>query len=203
MGTNPHINRMREYKVSKPGFRFCSRCKKEHPATLEFFVKDSSRRLGISYECKPCHSKRKIGRDRRKERWSNSTPEQKILIRERQRRYGKTPKGRAIFLRKAYQRIDSCDLSVDEVMEIVSQPCVHCGTTQENRGLDRIDNSLPHIKGNVAPSCAPCNFARGNRFSFEEMKIIGATIKKVLMDRLSAATENEGHPGKIYSAFEK
>ena len=176
---------MRKYTKSKPGFRCCNRCGVENPATLEFFVKDSSRLLGISYECKLCHSKRKIGRDRRKERWHSLTPEQKVLTRERQKKYNKTPKGRAIFLRKSYQRIDACDLTVEEVLELISQPCTHCGTTEENRGLDRIDNSLPHIKGNVVPSCAPCNFARGDRFSFEEMKIIGAAIRKVLMDRLT------------------
>lgn len=196
MGIGPHLLLMRKYRVAKSGFRYCNKCGEEHPATLEFFVKDSSRKLGISYECKPCHSKRKTGRDRRKERWSNLTPEQKVLARERQRKYNRTPKGRAIFLRKAYQRIDSCDLSVDEVMQLISQPCVHCGTTTENRGLDRIDNSLPHIKGNVAPSCAHCNFARGNRFSFEEMKIIGAAIRKVLTDRTSEAIGSEDHPGK-------
>lgn len=173
--------------------RRCNRCKGEFPATLEFFVKDSSRPLGVSYECKPCHSKRRIGRDRRKERWSNLTPEQKIAVRERQRKYNKTPKGRAIFLRKAYQRIDECNLSTEEVLELISQPCFHCGTTDENRGLDRIDNKLPHIKGNVVPSCAPCNFARGDRFSFDEMKIIGAAIRQVMLGRKKLATGSADH----------
>jgi hypothetical protein len=194
---------MRKYRIAKPGFRFCNSCDSLLPASPESFVKDSSRKLGISYECKACHSKRKIGRDRRRERWSNSTPEQKTSIRDRQKKYNKTLKGRAIYLRKAYQRVDSCDLSVDEVMQIISQPCIHCGTTQENRGLDRIDNALPHIRGNVAPSCAPCNYARGDRFSFAEMKTIGEAIRKVLTDRLNVATGNEDRLEKTCSTSQK
>jgi hypothetical protein len=114
-------------------------------------------------------------------------------VKARQSRYAKTIKGRAIFLRKAYERIDACDLTVDEVIELISQPCVHCGTTDINRGLDRIDNNLAHIKGNVAPSCAPCNFARGDRFTFEEMKIIGKTIRQVILDRKRKEVGSEDH----------
>ena len=99
------------------------------------------------------------------------------------KRWNQTQRGRATFLRKAYQRIDACDLSAAEILELIEQPCTYCGTTTENRGLDRIDNALPHIKGNVRPSCAPCNFARGDRFTAAEMDIIGAAIRKVMEAR--------------------
>lgn len=174
--------------------RTCFRCHQAKPATQEHFYCDKARPLGLSYECKPCLSARKKGRDRRKERWSNMTPEQKILARARQLKYGRTNKGRAIGLRHAYIKIDACDLSVKEVLELITQPCIHCGTTESNRGLDRIDNNLPHIRGNVVPSCAPCNFARGNRFSFEEMKRIGAVIRQVIADRTPKEADSEAHP---------
>lgn len=163
--------------------RQCSVCKKVLPANANEFMRDKSRPLGLSYECRSCHSARKKGRENRSDRWSKMSQEQKQAATERNKKYAKTDKGRAVFLRKAYQRIDACDLSTAEVFELIKQPCIHCGTTDIPRGLDRIDNGAPHIKGNVAPSCAPCNFARGDRFSFEEMKIIGATIRKVLKDR--------------------
>jgi hypothetical protein len=177
--------------------RTCHRCKQDKLATKENFFGDKSRPLGLSYECRPCHSARKKGRDRRRERWSNMTPEQKIRRRAVMQKYAKTQKGRAVFLRKAYQKIDACDLTVDEVLEIITQPCTHCGTTTENRGLDRIDNSLPHTKGNVVSSCAPCNFARGDRFTFEEMKEIGAVIRLVLERRgtKQQAIQNEDRQG--------
>ena len=99
-----------------------------------------------------------------------------------------------MFLRKAYERIDACDLSTAEMYALIVKPCIHCGTTDSPRGLDRIDNALPHIKGNVEPSCAPCNFARGDRFTFAEMKVIGAVIRKVLMDRSLDQSRNEDRP---------
>jgi len=173
--------------------RSCYRCKTEKPATFEHFYSDKSRPLGMSYECRECLSIRKKGRDRRSERWSNMTNEQKQKRKIIQQKYNQTIKGRAIFLRKAYQRVDACDLTVDEMAELISQPCVHCGTTDINRGLDRIDNKLPHIKGNVAPSCAPCNFARGDRFTFEEMKRIGSLIREIMRDRISKEVGNEDH----------
>ena len=122
------------------------------------------------------------------------TPAQREMAKERNRRYGRTDKGRAIYLRKAYQRIDECDLTTDEVLDLILKPCVHCGTTELPIGLDRIDNSLPHIKGNVAPSCAPCNFARGDRFTFDEMQIIGKVIRKIFKDRTSGQVQNEVRP---------
>lgn len=192
---------MRKYRqASLPNHRICNRCESEMPATSEYFITDTSRALGVGYECKGCHSVRKKGRDRRAERWSNMTQEQRVMAVARNRKYAKTDKGRAIFLRKAYQRIDACDLSSAEVLQIIVQPCIHCGTADIPRGLDRINNALPHIKGNVAPSCAPCNFARGDRFTFEEMQRIGVVIRAVLQDRRTKVIESADHPGNFCEA---
>lgn len=175
--------------------RMCHRCKEAFPATNEFFGKDKSRPLGLAYECKPCHKYRKsLTRDDRTDRWSLMTDEQRVIAKARQKRYAKTDKGRAVFLRQAYKRIDACDMTSKEVLDLIVMPCTHCGTTDIPRGLDRIDNNLPHIKSNVVPSCAPCNFARGDRFTFDEMKIIGEAIRKVISDRISNQARSEGRP---------
>jgi len=121
------------------------------------------------------------------------TPEQKIKVRARQYKYGTTDKGRAIFLRQAYKRIDECDMTAKEVLAFIVQPCRYCGTTTSPRGLDRIDNSKPHIKGNVVQACAPCNFARGDRFTMDEMDQIGAVIRKI-MDTRAKVIASEGRP---------
>lgn len=163
--------------------RQCNGCRQNLPATTEFFVKDKSRPLGIAYECRKCHSQRRLGRDTRTDRWANHTPKQRQAAIDRNKRYAQTDKGRAVFLRSAYKQIDACDLTSKEVLALITQPCVHCGTTTERIGLDRIDNALPHIKGNVAPSCAYCNFARGDRFTFDEMQLIGKVIRQVLANR--------------------
>ena len=159
--------------------------------TKEHFVADASRKGGVGYECRECHSRRRLGRDNRTDRWANFTETQKKKAKARNKRYAQTDRGRAVFLRKAYERIDACDLSTEEVYDLIVQPCIHCGTTTQPRGLDRIDNALPHIKGNVKPSCAPCNLARGDRFTFDEMQEIGAVIRKVLEARTSGQTEGQ------------
>lgn len=174
--------------------RTCFRCNRSFGATPENFYREKNRPLGLSYECKECHRARKKGRDRRKERWSALTPEQKILRQARMRRWSRTQRGRATHLRKAYQRIDKCDLTAEEILVFIEQPCVYCGTTTVNRGLDRIDNSKPHVKGNVQTACKDCNIMRGDRFTVEEMMLIGRTVAEIraARDSLCAEVQNEG-----------
>ena len=177
--------------------RTCFRCDRSLEATPDNFHREKSRPLGLSYECKECHRARKKGRDRRKERWTALTPEQKALRKARMARWNRTQRGRATQLRKAYQRIDACDLTSEELLEYIMQPCVYCGTTTDNRGLDRIDNSLPHIKGNVQTACTDCNRIRGDRFTVEEMKLIGKTMVEIRKARGSSPVtiQNAGRRG--------
>lgn len=80
---------------------------------------------------------------------------------------------------------------------MILQPCVYCGTTTANRGLDRIDNDQPHIKGNVQTACTECNIIRGNRFTVEEMKLLGKTVAaiRVARDSLREEVQNEDRQG--------
>jgi hypothetical protein len=175
--------------------RTCFRCLRSFEATPENFHREKSRPLGLSYECKSCHRERKKGRDRRKERWSALTSEQKELRKARMRRWNQSQRGRATFLRKAYQRIDACDLTAEEILALILQPCVYCGTVTANRGLDRIDNSQPHIKGNVQTACTECNIIRGDRFTVPEMKLLGATVALIreARDKTHAEVQNADH----------
>lgn len=177
----------RNYRVAaKHDHRICNRCDRELPATAEVFLRDASRPLGLAYECRECHSARKKGRDRRPERWSNLSPEQKTKRKAVMRRWNQSQRGRATFLRKAYQRIDECDLTAAEILGMIEQPCVYCGTTTANRGLDRIDNQLGHVRGNVQTACGECNVMRGDRFTVDEMKVIGEAVARVRAARLQA-----------------
>ena len=184
---------MEKQKNLTEGMRHCGRCKQEFPLSREFFVADASRNHGLGYECRACHSERKLGRDNRTDRWYKLTPDQKVKVKARQKRYNATDKGRAVFLKKAYKRIDACDMTTMEVLNFIVQPCRYCGTTTSPRGLDRIDNSKPHIKGNVVQACAPCNFARGDRFTMDEMDQIGAVIRKI-MDTRAKVIASEDRP---------
>lgn len=76
-----------------------------------------------------------------------------------------------------------CDFNIDwMITNILHKPCVYCGDTHRI-GADRIDNSRGHTKDNVVPCCYDCNCARNTNFSFNEMKILGATIKKIKENR--------------------
>lgn len=175
--------------------RTCFRCNRSLAATPENFYREKNRPLGLAYECKNCHSARKMGRDRRKERWSALSPHQKELRKARNLRWSRTQQGRAVHLRKAYQRIDACDLSSEEILAYIVQPCVYCGTVSFNRGLDRIDNSKPHVKGNVQTACTDCNIMRGDRFTVEEMMLIGKTVAEIraTRDSLRGEVQSEDH----------
>lgn len=70
------------------------------------------------------------------------------------------------------------------VKNILKSQCIYCGS-KEKLGCDRIDNSKGHTYDNVVPCCYICNCARNNNFSFDEMKILGKTIKKIMEDRLN------------------
>lgn len=71
------------------------------------------------------------------------------------------------------------DLTIDWMIEnILTKPCVYCGDTYRV-GCDRIDNTKGHTKDNVVPCCIECNTARNNYFSYEEMKVLGKTIREI------------------------
>lgn len=57
-----------------------------------------------------------------------------------------------------------CDLDSVFVREIIAQDCAYCGATKDQMhiGLDRIDNTLGHLKTNVLPCCSRCNLTRKN-----------------------------------------
>ncbi len=66
------------------------------------------------------------------------------------------------------------------------QKCFYCGITREQMlkskdsylqvakklGIDRMDDSLPYVKGNLALACHRCNSIKNNFFTAKEMKEI-------------------------------
>ena len=79
--------------------------------------------------------------------------------------------------------LEPCDITIDWMIEnIIKQPCIYCGDTHRV-GCDRIDNDKGHAMDNVVPCCYDCNCARNNNFSYEEMLILGKTIKEIKANR--------------------
>lgn len=73
------------------------------------------------------------------------------------------------------------DLDVEWVYQnIIDGKCEYCGNASWGKlGCDRIDNDKPHTKDNCICACTRCNTVRGNKFTVEEMKIIGKAIRKI------------------------
>jgi hypothetical protein len=72
-----------------------------------------------------------------------------------------------------------CDLTTSELLSFITLPCTYCEDASGKIGLDRVDNTKGHIKSNIVPCCPTCNSARMDNLTFEEMKILGQTIKLI------------------------
>lgn len=79
---------------------------------------------------------------------------------------------------KDRQRGQVTEVTIAQLREMIALGCVYCGD-KERVGLDRINNSIGHTVTNVVPCCYPCNTARNDNFSYEEMIVIGRAIRAV------------------------
>lgn len=70
------------------------------------------------------------------------------------------------------------------IESIFPRPCTYCGVKGLS-GCDRIDNDKPHVVDNCIPACKDCNQIRGNRFSVEEMKLIGGALNELVYSKRS------------------
>lgn len=76
-----------------------------------------------------------------------------------------------------------CEADIDGkwmTENILDKECIYCGETDWRKlGCDRINNTKPHTKDNVVPCCQRCNKLRSNKFTVDEMKEIGAVIRRI------------------------
>lgn len=162
--------------------RKCFSCQILKPATTEFFHKDSNRPLGLMYKCKECAKKRKF----KQKRWQDYTEEQRIKKYANQKKNYYKPSNRALHILKGYKKQDvlksrDFDLTKEFIIQKLNEKCYYCG--YETIGLDRKDNKLGHTQDNCVSSCKECNIIRMDNFTFEEMKVLGKTIKKIKDER--------------------
>lgn len=50
-------------------------------------------------------------------------------------------------------------------------------------GLDRMDNSKPHLASNVVPCCGFCNSLKGDKVSYEEMMLLIPGLREIRLRR--------------------
>lgn len=78
----------------------------------------------------------------------------------------------------AKERMLAFDLSFETFSTLIQSPCIYCGELPSNvhanreekfvyGGIDRIDNSMGYINGNVVPCCRMCNISKNNHSQIE------------------------------------
>lgn len=174
--------------------KICSKCGRE--LSISEFHKDKSHKDGLRSECKECTSKRnkKYQADNRevilkeKKRYYLDNRET-ILKCARQRRiehpeyikqycvsfrgYCARMRNNNILADKKYERIGdelpSNYPTIEDYMELLQLPDFYDGKQYDftEMGLDRKDNSLPHILSNVVPCTTEHNKQRGT-MAFED-----------------------------------
>jgi hypothetical protein len=114
----------------------------------------------------------------RYEKWKSArTPQQRLeygrkhhkqdreTTLERCHRNNRKPKTRYRVLKYAAKNRNlECSLSFVDYFTLISNPCFYCGgpLSETGGGLDRINNDIGYVKGNVRPCCHVCNQAKSS-----------------------------------------
>ena len=93
------------------------------------------------------------------------------------------------YARCARRRELDWNLSNEYAMKIFDNRCIYCNVKNCYMGIDRINNSVGYIEGNVVPCCSTCNFMKGGKSYEEYIKFIIylTTIPKAHIERLREA----------------
>lgn len=78
------------------------------------------------------------------------------------------------------------DYSIESFINIIRNGrCYYCGDDDDRLGFDRKFNNIGHILSNVVVSCGLCNVTRSDRFTLEEMIILGNAIRQIKTNRIN------------------
>ena len=135
--------------------------------------------------------------------WRKRNPEKMLIYLERARKnyqrqylkhkesklrrakeYSKTPQSlwnrtKINAVKRGYEFL----LTFEEFVQITSNPCIYCHTTQLRIGIDRADNKEGYTKDNSKPCCRPCNIMK-NKLSYDEFL---QKIKTIYENHLSSS----------------
>lgn len=94
-------------------------------------------------------------------------PKAKLEERQRNEIYRKKPSNRfnSAKSRLKYKQVEFT-LSLKEYSEIIKAPCHYCGIPNDGggSGLDRIDNNVGYVVGNLVSCCGTCNRMKSDLF---------------------------------------
>lgn len=113
------------------------------------------------------------------------------------RRKHRRTAGRYTYVRElAARRGVSWALTKEQYEALIMELCAYCGLLNDVEaaiGLDRIDNQRGYEPDNVVSCCSLCNVARGDMFTPEEMKVLGAAIRQIRLARMHAGVSTQWH----------
>ena len=141
--------------------RICRLCRQELPTTA-FMVNRTGSREYLKTACKTCENISRTDRARRASpRVRTLAQNEERASRERERR--RDPVRRPYYIVQDARREDAKrgrenDLDEDFVDILLKTGCTYC--TSAATTLDRVENGLGHLKANVVPACARCNYMR-------------------------------------------
>ncbi len=190
-------NNYDESQIPPGQMRRCSKCKKEFPATDEYFHRSNGCKYGLTPACKPCrlklnrqwHTDNKEQSKQNWQRWSAANKEHlerrdkehyeknkdhlRKLARERQKRnperYLENNR------RRRALRIEAGGTHTNEDIKLIYKwQCGRCWWCQINVGEKyHIDHRFPLIRGgsdgprNIVISCPKCNMSKGSKMPWE------------------------------------
>jgi hypothetical protein len=157
--------------------KFCNTCGYEKE-DKEFGNRTCNERVYLRSQCRKCESK--------KRKRCNTSP-------------GAARKSQEKYLKKiSYMRANNIDvdrwilqdskqsdkrknlennLDREFIREKIKDGCVYCGEAENRLTLDRIDNTIGHIKDNVVCACIRCNYIRGS-MPYEAWNMLIPGIRK-------------------------
>lgn len=135
--------------------KVCSLCNQEKP-TSQFYRNIQKGKMYWSRRCKTCRPDRQ-----------RRSPIARQKQRDQERASRKNPAKRANFIFTACKNFDKrhgfiCDLDIEFIQQRIAAGCSYCFDTIGQMTLDRMDNSLGHLKLNVSACCFRCNNIRKN-----------------------------------------
>lgn len=167
-------------------------CKLCGPKTIDqFYISYISKSGNPVYKevCKVCFNKRQ------KDNKSPERDKRRLLKIAINRASGI---GRSADLLRSYKRSDKingrcCDLTKEFIESYINKGCTYCGEKDICLiGLDRIDNTLGHLKMNVVSACQRCNILRRD-MPYEAWLLFVPVIKEAI----SRGFFNDWHPRQV------
>lgn len=162
----------------------CPFCHEIKDLNADNFYRDKNISSGFSSGCKICKNK---ARKEVYKKNSEVSDDERKGRNSRAREYYYRPDKKAKSRLNSYKGHDKkkgleCTMTEEFLFDLLQKPCTYCGFPCS--GADRLDNSLPHTNENCVPCCFECNMARSDKFTVEEMKIIGGAIRIVKLARI-------------------